>query len=71
MTVSVITLDNRKLNLHISEVVNPHYVKVIRGEGMPVSKYPGQKGDMKIKFDIKFPRIVTDEKKNQLKQILG
>ena len=46
------------------------YFQVVRGEGMPLSKSPGQKGDLRISFDIVFPKSLTDQQKLQLKQIL-
>ena len=70
MTISLTTLDNRSLNVQVTEVVNPKFTKIVRGEGMPISKRAGQKGDLKIEFDIQFPRVLSDEKKNQIKQLL-
>ena len=35
-----------------TQVVTPGYVRVVKGEGMPKSKQPGQKGDMRIVFDV-------------------
>ena len=34
------------------QVVTPGFVRVVKSEGMPKSKYPGQKGDLKIVFDV-------------------
>ena len=34
------------------QVVTPGYVRVVKNEGMPKSKAPGQKGDLKIVFDV-------------------
>jgi len=54
--IEVLTLDNRKLRITVNEgVVTPSTKQVIRGEGMPVAKNPGEKGDMIITFDIQFP----------------
>ena len=38
------------------QVVSPGYVRVVKGEGMPKSKAPGQKGDLRIAFEIQFPK---------------
>ena len=35
-----------------AQVVTPGYVRVVKGEGMPKSKQPGQKGDLRIVFDV-------------------
>ena len=29
--------------------------RVVKNEGMPVSRAPGQKGDMRIKMNVQFP----------------
>ncbi len=33
-------------------MVTPGYVRVVKGEGMPKSKQPGQKGDLRTVFDV-------------------
>ena len=38
--------------------------------GMPLSKTPNAKGDMRIKFDIRFPKKLTDEQRQVLKTCL-
>lgn len=45
-------------------------VQVVKGEGMPISKSPGTRGDLRIHFDIEFPRNLTDQQKSQLRDIL-
>ncbi len=37
---------------------------------MPLSKTPNAKGDMRIKFDIRFPKKLTDEQRQVLKTCL-
>ena len=39
----------------VPQVVSPDTVKVVHGEGMPISKSVRAKGDLKIKFKIEFP----------------
>lgn len=34
------------------KVITPDTVKVVRGKGMPISKSPGQHGDLRIKFKV-------------------
>lgn len=68
--VNVKTLDGRNLKVPVNEVVTPGYEKVIRGEGMPNTKEAGKKGNLRIKFDIKFPTKLTPEQKTALKQLL-
>jgi len=44
--------------------------QVVKGEGMPISKQPGSKGDLRINFDIVFPKSLSDQQKQTLKQSL-
>ena len=37
---------------------------------MPISKTPGQKGDLRVRFDVQFPRTLTDQQKTGLRQLL-
>jgi DnaJ-class molecular chaperone len=38
---------------------------------MPISKTPGTFGNLVVRFDIKFPRSLTVEQKQQLRGVLG
>ncbi|KAJ3035649.1 hypothetical protein HDV00_003589 [Rhizophlyctis rosea] len=44
---------------------------VIRGEGMPISKLPGKKGDLIAKIKVKLPKRVTEDMKAGIKSALG
>ena len=35
-----------------AQVVTPGSERVIRGEGMPLSKAPGQKGNLRLQMDV-------------------
>ena len=59
-SVYVTTLDGKSINVEVPEIVAPTYVKVLVGEGMPLSKSPNTKGDLKINFDIRFPKELSD-----------
>ncbi|KAG7377123.1 DNA-directed RNA polymerase III subunit RPC3 [Phytophthora pseudosyringae] len=69
--VEVPTLDGRKLAISCNEVVNPSSEKVVKKEGMPISNQPGERGDLRIRFDIAFPRHLTTLQKTALLKILG
>jgi len=69
-TIEVMTLDNRKLRLPMSEIITPETKHVVRGEGMPIAKQPGEKGDLVINFKIQFPSRLTDNQRQQLANIL-
>ncbi|CAI5472964.1 unnamed protein product [Closterium sp. Yama58-4] len=68
-TVRVTTLDGRRLEVPVTEVISPGYEKVVAGEGMPM-KEPGKKGNLRIKFDVQFPRRLSAEQKALVKQAL-
>lgn len=70
-TLKVSTLDGRDLTVSVSDIVKPGYEMVIENEGMPISKEPGKNGDLRIKFDIKFPSRLTSDQKSVLRRVLG
>lgn len=69
-TVSITTLDGRNLTVPITNVIHPTYEEVVPGEGMPIPKDPSKRGNLKIKFNIKFPVRLTAEQKAALKKLL-
>lgn len=69
--VNLCTLDMRRLSIPITDVIRPGYEKVVPNEGMPVAKEPGKRGNLRIKFDIKFPTRLTAEQKSGIKRLLG
>lgn len=68
--IEVTTLDGKKKKITITEVVTPDSQQVIPGLGMPISKNPTQKGNLIIKFQIQFPKHLSQNQKNQLASIL-
>ncbi|PWZ32292.1 DnaJ subfamily B member 13 [Zea mays] len=64
-------LGGRKVSCSFQdEVVRPGYEKVIAGEGMPVPGQKGARGDMRVKFDVVFPKELTAEQRAGLAEIL-
>ncbi|KAJ7391403.1 DnaJ sub B member 5 [Desmophyllum pertusum] len=49
------TLDGRKIKLRLNGVVQPDSTKRICGEGLPLPKNPSKRGDLIVKYDIRFP----------------
>lgn len=70
-TIKVVTLDGRNLTIPLTDVIKPGHEEVIPNEGMPISKEPGKKGNLRIKIDIKFPSRLTGDQKSDLKKVLG
>lgn len=70
-TAHITTLDGRSLTIPINNVIHPDYVEVVPREGMPIPKEPSKKGNLKIKFDIKFPTYLTSDQKSGIKKLLA
>lgn len=70
-TVQLTTLDGRNLTIPVNTIINPTYEEVIKGEGMPIPKEPSRKGNLRIKFNIKFPTRLTSEQKTGIKRLLS
>jgi DnaJ homolog subfamily B member 4 len=68
-SIEVATLDGRTVSAKVSAVAGPTVEKVVRGEGMPVSK--GGKGDLRIRFEPIFPKTLTDEQRAAIRAALG
>ncbi len=65
----LVTLDGREILVSLDEVVSPLTCKVVKGEGMPV-KNSSCRGDLKLHFNIQFPKQVKPEDKATLKALL-
>ncbi|KAF8031179.1 hypothetical protein BT93_D0398 [Corymbia citriodora subsp. variegata] len=70
-TVQLTTLDGRNLTIPINSVIHPSYEEVVPREGMPIPKEPSRRGNLRIKFNIKFPARLTAEQKAGIKKLLG
>jgi DnaJ family protein B protein 4 len=70
-TVNLTTLDGRNLTIPINTVIHPNYEEVVPKEGMPIPKDPTKRGNLRIKFSIKFPTRLTSEQKAGIKSLMG
>ena len=71
------TLDGRNLAISVDEIISPSTVKIVKGEGMPIFQdeinvrdLNIKKGDLFIKFDIKFPEYIDPNKKKEITNLL-
>lgn len=70
--VSITTLDQRDLSIKVNEIITPGYKLVVTQEGMPITKDPGCRGDLRVEFEVKFPtKNLTSEQKTALRHALG
>lgn len=69
--IDIPALDGRTLRVPLKQVVGPEYTRVVTGEGMPNSKSPVLKGNLRIGFRINFPnRQLSGNEAAQLKALL-
>jgi len=70
-TLSIPTLDpNRVRKLQINDVIKPTTEKRLTGDGLPLTKQPTNRGDIVVKFDIKFPDVLTNQQKETIASTL-
>ncbi|PKA61044.1 Chaperone protein dnaJ 3 [Apostasia shenzhenica] len=69
-TVQLKALDGRSLTIQINSIIHPNYEEVVPGEGMPIPKDPSKKGNLRIKFNIKFPARLSAEQKAGIRKLL-
>ncbi|CAK7901936.1 protein Sis1p [[Candida] anglica] len=62
-TKEVTTIEGRKISLSRSNPVQPNTSTTYPGLGMPISKTPGQRGDLEINFKVDYPLSLTAEQK--------
>ncbi|MCD7468937.1 hypothetical protein HAX54_007493 [Datura stramonium] len=70
-TLELTTLDGRNLIIPLTDIVKPGHEIVVPNEGMPISKDPRKKGNLRIKMDVKYPTRLTEAQKCDLRRVLG
>lgn len=68
--ISIPLLNAKTLTIPCTEIIYPGYEKVIPSEGMPIAKEPGKKGNLRVKFDVKFPTQLSAEQRLSIKKVL-
>ena len=69
--IQVCTLDGRYINFSMDNMITPQSVHKVLGEGMPRKENNKEKGDLHIKFDIQFPKVLKSEYKQQIIDLLA
>ncbi|OAX78178.1 hypothetical protein ACJ72_07516, partial [Emergomyces africanus] len=67
---TVTTIDGKQLRVSGAGPTQPGFEEKFPSLGMPKSKFPGQRGDMIVKVQVKFPATLTAAQKSKLKEIL-
>ncbi|KAL2482454.1 DNAJ heat shock family protein [Forsythia ovata] len=70
-TFELVTLDGRNIMIPVSEIIKPGHEVVVPNEGMPISKDPRKKGNLKIQIDVRYPTRLTETQKHELRRVLG
>ena len=70
-TVNLKTLDGRDLVIKLTDVVTPGYELAIAKEGMPIIKENGRRGNLRIRFDVDFPKRLSSEQRQNIRKVLG
>ncbi|XP_059902384.1 dnaJ homolog subfamily B member 1b [Gadus macrocephalus] len=69
-TVRAPTLDGRTVTLTTSDIVRPGMKRRITGEGLPLAKSPGRRGDLVVEFEVKFPESLSASARGTISQVL-
>jgi DnaJ-related protein SCJ1 len=64
-------LDKREFYIEDTKPTQPFWVKRIDGEGMPIHKFPSQKGNLFVKLEVRLPEKLSDEEKELVKQLFS
>ena len=71
LTVTLTAPDYRILNIPCYGMIRPGFEKTIKKEGMPIYREPGKKGNLILRFEIKFPiKNLTNDQKIAVKKCL-
>ncbi len=68
--LNIPTLDGRRIQVPVREVVHPQFTKVVSREGFPSSKNSSERGDLIINFNVAYPIHLNDSQRQQVKQAL-
>jgi len=71
-TLHVPSITQESIPIHLgSSITKPNCKKKVKGYGMPISKQPGQFGDLIVTIEVEFPLSLTSQQKQGIAQILS
>lgn len=69
--ISVPLLGGQHMDLTMDDqIVYPGFQKIVTGLGMPMSRDPEERGDLRITFLVQFPTLLTHDQRSQVVGIL-
>ncbi|NXY00380.1 DNJB1 protein, partial [Centropus bengalensis] len=69
-TLHAPTLDGRSIPLEFREVLRPGQQRRLRGEGLPLPRNPGQRGDLVVEISVRFPERLPPGARELLRELL-
>ena len=64
------TIDGKSLRVSKPGPTQPGHEEHFPGQGMPNSRKPGERGDLVVRVNVKFPTSLTSAQKDILKDVL-
>ncbi|XP_055532127.1 dnaJ homolog subfamily B member 13 [Wyeomyia smithii] len=70
-TLEITGIDGRQLLTQVVDVVEPSYVKVLKGEGLPSpnNEQPNARGDLYVSFKVLYPKFIPKQIRENLQNI--
>ena len=74
---AVTTLDGRRVDIPLPSpgpgrtTIVPGRTTRLAGEGMPISKAPGKKGDLVVEWSVELPERLSDTQRQNLRKALA
>lgn len=69
-TISIPLLGGEHMNLTVDDIIHPGYQNIIIGQGMPISREPWKRGELRVTFLVEFPTHLTDKQRSEVFGIL-
>ncbi|XP_058099714.1 uncharacterized protein LOC131244070 [Magnolia sinica] len=69
-TLSIPLPGGDKMSCSFNEIIYPGYEKIVAGHGMPIAKEHGLRGDLRIIFDVEFPKKLSEKRRRDVFRIL-
>jgi DnaJ-class molecular chaperone len=63
-------LDGRSLVIPYVGPIAPGHQQIVKGEGMPIAKSPGERGDLIVEYEVDYPTELSDQVKDQLRALV-
>ncbi|KAI1822917.1 hypothetical protein F4861DRAFT_540532 [Xylaria intraflava] len=67
---TITTIDGNQINIERAGPIGASMSDSYPGQGMPISKKQGERGNFIIRYNVKFPTSLTPRQRQQLKEIL-